>query len=157
MSTSHDRIFICPLAPDTILKKYHLSVAANNFCHNLISGNGFSKIYVYPSQLIDTSDDLVYNNSNIECVVAKGLRKRPTTRKIAFIIENIKVAQKIKSNSSVWFYNLPYTVMILFWVLRIFRPSIKLNLIYWTTLQIKLAGRDISTNSKDSVFKDLME
>lgn len=104
-------------------------MAANNFCHNLISGNGFSKIYVYPSQLIDTSDDLVYNNSNIECVVAKGLRKRPTTRKIAFIIENIKVAQKIKSNSSVWFYNLPYTVMILFWVLRIFRPSIKLNLI----------------------------
>lgn len=129
MNTSRDRVFICPLAPDTILRKHHLSVAANNFCRNLISGNEFSNIYVYPSQLIDSSETLYYDNPHIECVLAKQLRKYDITRKIAFIIENIKVAKKIKSGSSVWFYNLPYTIIILFWVLRIFRPSIKLNLI----------------------------
>lgn len=129
MSTFHDRVFIYPYFPERVLKRHSLSVAANNFCRNLISGEGFNKIYVYPSLFIDSSDELVYDNPCIECVLSKQLRKHPFTRKLAFIIENIKVARKIKSGSNVWFYNLPYTVILLFWLLRIFRPSIKLNLI----------------------------
>lgn len=129
MNTTHDRVFICPLVPDIVLSKHRLSVAANNFCRNLISGQGFNTIYVYPSPLIDSSDDLTYDNNRIECVSSKQLRKRSITRKLAFIVENVKVARKIQSHSSVWFYNLPYTVLLLFWILRIFHPSIKLYLI----------------------------
>lgn len=128
MNEANIRYFICPLLPKDKIQKLNGSMAANNFCYNLISGNGFSNIIPFlPVGYIDQAD-LTYDDDRIKLFYSSW-RKMPLIRKFAFIQENIMIFREIQQPSSVWFYNLPYTTIILFILLKLFKPSVNCNLI----------------------------
>lgn len=104
--------------------KYHLSVAACNFSHNLIDGGGFDKVYsILPSFVRGRLDDVTMDG-----LVYSSLRKG-LFRRVAFLIENVTLFRKIPKQAVVWFYNLTILVAPLIVMLRLFKPSVKLNVI----------------------------
>ncbi len=124
-----NRYFICPLLPLEKIQELGGSVAANNFCYNLISGNAFSIILPYlPTGKIN-KENLEYNDSRVKVLYSRKWRNNWVLRKFAFINENLMIFRKIQKNSSVWFYNLPYTIIPLFVLLKLFKPTVKCNLI----------------------------
>lgn len=123
------RYFICPLLPQQKIQELRGSVAANNFCCNLISGNAFTHILPYFTTGKINNDSLKYNESNVKVCCNVKWRNNVFLGKIAFVSENIMMFKQIQKNSSVWFYNLPHTIILLFILLKLFKPSVKCNLI----------------------------
>lgn len=122
------RVFISHIFPKDKILKYGQSMAANLFCYNLIDSGAFDKIYsILPAIEIDPKD-MAFNNTNINCIFSPA-RKIKFGLKLSFIFENIKIACQIPRKSAVWFYNLPTLSVILFWILKIFKPSVSLNVI----------------------------
>ena len=131
------RIFITHILPRDEVMKYHLSVAGCNFCWNLIEGGAFDKVYsVLPpfvqGNLTVKYDDLIY--SDWRC---GGLIKR----KLAALKEQWMIFKKIPKNASVWFYNMTLINCVLFALLRLFKRSVKANVIIldYTPYQRKLS------------------
>lgn len=124
------RYFVCPLLPNNKIQELGGSVAANNFCNNLISGNAFTEIlpYMPVGRAIDTVD-LKYDASCVKVFYSTRWRNSDVFRKLAFVGENIMMFNHIQRNSSVWFYNLPYTIIPLFLLIKLFKPTVKCNLI----------------------------
>lgn len=129
MKDNTRRIFVCPLLPETVVKKYSLSWAANNFCNNLIAGGMFDTILTYLSPIIDHYAEINQVQDNHLTIYHRKTRKTRIGRKLAFIGENLKTFKLLKSGDSIWFYNLPYTVLPLFWLLKILKPKTRLYLI----------------------------
>lgn len=121
------RYFWASLLPENQISKYRLSVAACNFSYNLISGGIFTSVfstlppYVH-GEILEPYDDrfiLVYSK----------LRKNRITSKLAALYEQFLIFKKIPQNSSFWFYNLDLGTALLFILLKIFKPSVLLNVI----------------------------
>ena len=125
----NNRYFICPIIPKGKIEEYGGSIAANNFCYNLISGNGFNKIYSYIPLSCKKPHRIKYNNQMIEAIYCRRIRNNIILSKFSFVIESIVMFLKIKRHSSVWFYNMPYTIILVYLLLKIFKPSVKCNLI----------------------------
>ena len=129
MKEINNRYFVCPLLPKDSVQTLNGSIAANNFCYNLISGNLFTEILPYlPVGSIDQAK-LHYEDNRVKLFCNAEWRGRLLLRKFAFVSENARMFKQIKTNSSVWFYNLPYTIIFLYVLLRVFKPSVKCNLI----------------------------
>lgn len=124
-----NRYFICPIIPKGKIKEYGGSIAANNFCYNLISGNGFNKIYSYIPLSCKKPHRIKYKNHMVEAIYCKRIRNNIILSKFSFVIESILTFLKIKRHSCVWFYNMPYTIILVYLLLKIFKPSVKCNLI----------------------------
>lgn len=123
------RYFICPLLPDDQIGNLCGSIAANNFCKNLISGGAFTDVFPYfPKGRIER-DIPRYDDERVSTFLDKKCRSSLFLCKIAFVRENIKLFRHIKKGSSVWFYNLPYIIILLFILLKVFKTSVKCNLI----------------------------
>lgn len=128
MKEINKRYFICPLLPKEKIKKLNGSMAANNYCYNLISGNGFCDVIPFlPVGYVDKAD-LVYDDKRVRLFYSRW-RKNTWLRKFSFVPENIMMFNDIQRYSSVWFYNLPYTTILLFILLKLFKPSVSCNLI----------------------------
>lgn len=123
------RYFICPLLPENQLKNLNGSIAANNFCRNLIGGGAFTDIFPYMPIGKINRDNLKYDDKRVVVFLNAKCRSHSFFRKLAFICENIALFKQIEKKSSVWFYNLPYTVILSFVLLRLFKPSVKCNLV----------------------------
>ena len=123
------RYLICPILPKAKIEEYGGSVAANNFCYNLISGNGYDNIYSYIPLGRIKPNYITYENPLIEAVFCRRIRNNKLTSKFSFAMESILIFRRIRRNSSVWFYNLPYTIILSFLLLRILKPSVKCYLI----------------------------
>lgn len=118
------RIFITHIAPRDKVAKYNMSFAACNFSYNLIGGGMFNKIYsILPTFVrgkVAPFDGLIYSRLR---------RFKRMLYHIAPIMECFSVFYKIPRKASVWYYNctaLNVTLMIL---LKMFRPSVKQNII----------------------------
>lgn len=119
------RIFITHILPRKDVMSHHLSVAGCNFCWNLIEGGVFDKVYSILPPFIQGKldveyDDLVYSNWR----EASGWK-----RKMAAIKEQYLVFKKIPRGASVWFYNMTLINCVLFALLRLFKRSVKVNVI----------------------------
>lgn len=121
------RIFQTFVLPDDLVAKYKLSFAAANFSRNLISGGGFDKAY----SLIPVSvrGDAGLRNEDGYKVVYSSWRKKPLLNKFAIFKEQFAVFQQIHKDDSVWMYNLNVINALLFILLKLFKPSVKLNVI----------------------------
>lgn len=123
------RIFICPILPENIIRKYNASFAANNFCFNLINGDIFDSIYAYmPTGNID-SKELKYDDNRIKGYCCQSFRNKPLLRRISFVMENWMLFRRINCGDKIWFYNLPYTIILLFILIKVFKPSVNINII----------------------------
>lgn len=123
------RIFIANIFPKSKILKYGASVAAHNFCYNLIEGGTFDKIFsILPIGKV-AKKDLSYEYPEIEAVCCSFLRKGKIALRLAPLLENIRLFMMIPPKASVWFYNLPPLSALLFILLKCFKPSVKLYII----------------------------
>lgn len=121
------RIFQTFVLPDDLVAKYKLSFAAANFSRNLISGGGFDKTYsLIP---VNVRGDVKLRNEDGYEVVYSAWRKFPILNRLAIFKEQLFVFSKIHCNDSVWFYNLNIINALLFILLKLLKPSVRLNVI----------------------------
>jgi hypothetical protein len=126
----NNRVLICPVLPEKVVRKYGASFAANNFCTNLLSKKGlFDKVMVSLPVRPITLKDLEYNNSIIMPAYFKRFRKSPFLSRLAFIPESWMMFRQLKNGDSVWFYNLAYTLAPLFILIGVFKRKVKRNII----------------------------
>lgn len=121
------RIFQTFVLPDDLVAKYKLSFAAANFSRNLISGGGFDKTY----SLIPVN---IRGKANLRSedgyeVVYSSWRRFPVLNRLAIFKEQISIFSKVHGGDSVWMYNLNVINALLFILLKLFKPSVKVNVI----------------------------
>lgn len=129
-SRNSERVFICPILPESVINKYGASFAANNFCTNLLSKKDiFDRVYVtLPIRKVEEKD-LSYSNNRISAAFSRSFRKYSPLCRFAFIPEAWIIFKKIHKNDKVWYYNLAYTLVVVFILLKLFKPSVKQNII----------------------------
>lgn len=117
------RIFLIHTLPRDLALRYHLSVAASNFCQHLISGHAFDQVYsVMPTfvmQRLQPFSGLMY----------WPMRRSRWLRKLAPVVENVMLFRRIPSNASMWYYNCTILNATLIILLKWFKPSVKQQMI----------------------------
>ena len=117
------RIFLTHVAPKDKILEYNLSVAASNFCHNLINGRAFDTVYsilpTFVTGKIEPFKGLVYSS----------LRNLGFLNRLAPIVECFKLFSKIPRQSSVWYYNCTILNATLIILLKLFKPKVKQQII----------------------------
>lgn len=118
------RIFITHIVPHGKVAEYNMSFAACNFSYNLISGGMFDRVYSILPTFVKG------NVAPFNGLIYSRLRKfTKALYRLAPIIECFSAFSKIPRKASVWYYNcttLNITLMIL---LKLFKPSVKQNII----------------------------
>ena len=133
-----ERYFIVHTPPHDLCGKYKTSVAAANFCWPLINSGIFDKTFcILPSNVGGLVDDIIMEGLSYSSFRCKG----NLLQKIAPFIENWTVFRQIKRGSSVWFYNIGIINFLLYWLLKIFKPSVR---IYVIILDIYVPKRKFS-------------
>lgn len=122
------RIFQTFVLPDKLVSKFKLSFAAANFSRNLISGKIFDKVY---SLLPITVSGALGNMTEpeYELVYSKLRLKNGIVSKLSIFAEQWSIFRRIKGGDSLWMYNLNIMNALLFILLKLFKPSVKLNVI----------------------------
>lgn len=117
------RIFITHIVPRDDAVQHNLSVAACNFSWNLIEGGAFDKFYSVLPTFVGSGVE------QFDGLVCSRLRRWGVTRRLAPIAENIKLFRRIPRGASVWYYNCTQLNMLLIVLLRLFKPSVKQQMI----------------------------
>lgn len=125
------RFFITHILSEKLINKYQLSQAGCNFSFNLISGGGFEKVYsILGTKIAGKIEDEAYQDSRYELLYLGKLRGMGHLFVFfAILLEQYKVFRKIPSTASVWFYNIISLNAFLYFLLKIFKPSVRLNVI----------------------------
>lgn len=117
------RIFVTHIVPQDKVLYYGLSVAACNFCRNLIGGGMFDKVYsILPTFVmgnVETFPGLVYSS----------MRNNRLFRYLSPVIENVSLFVRIPKNASVWYYNCTILNATLIVLLKLFKPRVKQQMI----------------------------
>lgn len=120
------RYFITNVLPHHLSGKYKISYAASNFSWALIHSEVFDEVFsIAPLNVTGDIDDVQMN----ELVYSKWRKKRAFLRYLAPIREQVAIFKKIKSGSSVWFYNISPLNIVLFFLCKWFKPSVQCNVI----------------------------
>lgn len=122
------RIFQTFVLPDNLVANYKLSFAAANFSRNLLSGSGFDKCYsLLP---VNVKGELpAISEDGYEVVYSKWRSRGGLLAKLAIFKEQIYIFRHVHTGDSVWLYNLNIINALLFVLLKLFKPSVKLNVI----------------------------
>lgn len=125
-----DRIFVTTILPEKMISKFKLSFAACNFSSNLISGNGFSKVYsIMPANVSHHLSRECYLDGRYEIIYDDLRYESGFLFKIAPFIEQWRLFRKIPKGSSVWFYNLYVLNFLTVLLLLLFKRTVKVNII----------------------------
>ena len=111
-----------------MVSKYKLSFAAANFSRNLIQGEDFDKVYslmplIVSGELPEIKDD------GYDIVYSNWRKKRSILAKFAIFYEQWTLFKKVKKDDVLWLYNLNIINALLFILIKVFKPSVKLNII----------------------------
>ena len=122
------RYFQSFILPEELVRHYNLSFAAANFTRNLISSGVFDEVIsLMPTSVkgdLRLIDELGYN------VLYSNWRKRGYLfAKLAIFHEQVMLFRQIRKEDSIWFYNLNLMNSLLFILLRIFKRSVKRQVI----------------------------
>lgn len=104
--------------------KCNTSIAAGNFSWNLINGDVFDQSFGILPHWVSARFAGIGNVS-----YPFSILRNTSFKKLAPIIEAFKVFLQIPGKSSVWFYNINALNATLIYLLRTFKPSVKLNAI----------------------------
>lgn len=120
------RIFITTILPDNLLAKHKVSFAGANFSENLISGNGFDKVYSIMPTFVHGKID-INEATNYELIYSRIRESK--FAKYATFFEQLTLFRKIQNGSKVWLYNIGYLNFLLFILIRSFKRNVKLYII----------------------------
>ena len=125
------RIFVTHLISEKFIKKYGLATAGCNFSYNLISGNKFDVVYsILPTNVGVKLDDSCFNDKRYKLVYFTPLRtKGKLFRFLSSLIEQFVIFLKVPQNSSIWTYNVTDLNLLLIWLLKVIKPSVRVNVI----------------------------
>lgn len=124
------RIFWTSILPEPFIAKYGLSFAACNFSFNLMSSGMFDKVYSsLPLYVGGEMQPEAFKDKRSELIYDKWRGKRGLWRKLATFKEQFAIFRLIPPKSSVWFYNVNTLNALLFLLLKLFKPSVQLNVI----------------------------
>lgn len=124
------RIFWTCVLPEDLIGRYGLSFAACNFSFNLMSGRAFDKVFSsMPLYVRGKMDDKAFADERFELIYDKWRVSGGLLQKLATVKEQISIFRKVPKNAAIWFYNLNTLNAILFILLKIFKPSVQLNVI----------------------------
>lgn len=139
------RIFITNLLPEHLIKKYALSTAACNFSYNLASGGAFDKVYsILPYYVKGKLEPEAYADPRYELIYNKSLRGRNRyVRMISLFIEQFSLFKQLPKNSDVWLYNMGYNYLLLYFLVKLFKPSV---IIYPIILDYTPQERSVSSS-----------
>lgn len=130
MTNRRQRIFFTCILPERLIAKHGLSFAACNFSFNLMSGGGFEKVYsTMPLFVGGEMDKEAFEDGRFELVYDKLRKKGGIWQKFAALKEQLTIFGEIPKRSSIWFYNLNVLNALLFVLLKVFKPSVQLNVI----------------------------
>lgn len=118
------RIFITQIVPKDKIIECGLSPAGCNFSYNLISGNGFDKVYSILPPFV--TGKRKFNTTGNISILYSSLRCNKVFRRVAPIIENIQLFRFIENNANIWLYNITFLNITLFILLRLFKPKVKI-------------------------------
>lgn len=122
------RIFQTFVLPDPLVAKYKLSFAAANFSRNLISGGSFDKCYsLIPVNVRGELPEI--EEEGYEVVYSNWRKKGGFLAKLAIFKEQLQVFNQVHSGDTIWMYNLNIINAFLFILIKVFKPSVKLNVI----------------------------
>ena len=122
------RIFQTFLLPDELVAKYKLSFAAANFSRNLMQGGGFDKVYSLMPLTVKGEMPPITDNS-YEVVYSNCRQMVRFIAKMAIFFEQWKIFKKVNKEDSLWLYNLNVMNSLLFILIKVFKPSVKLYII----------------------------
>jgi len=122
------RIFQTFLLPDELVAKYKLSFAAANFSRNLINGGGFDKVYSLMPLTVRGELPKITDNG-YEVVYSNWRKKGSILSKLSIFREQWMIFKHINRGDSLWLYNLNIINVLLFISIRLFKSSVKLNII----------------------------
>ena len=122
------RIFQTFLLPDDLVAKYKLSFAAANFSRNLMQGGGFDKVYSL-MPLTVKSEMPPITDKGYEVVYSNWRKRGSILAKLAIFHEQWKIFKQVKKSDSLWLYNLNIINALLFILVKLFKSSVKLNII----------------------------
>ena len=124
------RIFWTCILPEQLVGKYRLSFAACNFSFNLMSGGGFDRVYsMMPLYVGGEMDQEAFEDNRFELIYDQLRKRGGLWRKLAVLKEQWIIFRQIPRESSIWFYNLNTLNAFLFILLKLFKPSVQLNVI----------------------------
>jgi len=132
------RYFITNVLPHHLSGKYKISYAAGNFSWSLINSPAFDEVFsIAPLNVSGVIDDV----DMPELVYSDWRKKGRIFQKLAPIKENFLIFRKIRHNSNVWFYNISILNIVLFFLCKWFKPSVRCNVII---LDIYIPKRKLS-------------
>lgn len=124
------RIFWTCILPEHLIAEHALSFAACNFSFNLMSGGMFDKVYSsLPLYVGGKMQPEAFKDKRFKLIYDKWREKRGLWRKLATFKEQFAIFRRIPKKSSVWFYNVNTLNALLFLLLKLFKPSVQLNVI----------------------------
>lgn len=124
------RILWTCILPEPLINKYKLSFAASNFSFNLMSGGGFDRVYsMMPLYVGGEIDQEAFEDNRFELIYDKLRKQGGVWKKLAVLREQWTIFCKMPRKSSIWFYNLNTLNAFLFILLKLFKPSVQLNVI----------------------------
>ncbi len=122
------RIFVTHISPKDKIIEYGISISASNFNHNLIEGHCFDKVYsIYPGFVkgnLDKPDD-----NSFTAIYSKWRCKGRIKLYLARFIEQYQLFKIIPHGAKVWYYNLTTLNILLFLLIKLFKPSVQQNII----------------------------
>lgn len=127
---SRQRILWTCILPEYLVARYGLSFAACNFSFNLISGGAFDKVYsAMPLYVGGEMQKEAFDDERFELIYDKWRKKRGLWQKLATFKEQFEIFRRVPQNSFMWLYNLNTLNALLFLLLKLFKPSVQLNVI----------------------------
>lgn len=132
------RYFITNVLPHHLSGKYKTSYAGGNFSWALINSSVFDEVFsIAPLNVTGAIDDV----DMPELIYSDWRKKGRIFQMLAPIKENFLIFRKIRRNSNVWFYNIGILNIVLFFLCKLFKPSVHCNVI---VLEIYMPKRKLS-------------
>lgn len=119
------RYFVTHLVPRNLIVKYKISTAAYNFCECLIDAGIFdTTLSILPTNITFYDENL--KQCGFEVVKSRLRSSNKMLQLLACFSEQVKVFKRIKRGSDVWLYNLTILNIVIFILLKVFKPSVKI-------------------------------
>lgn len=123
------QLWTCVL-PEELVLKYGLSFATYNFSMNLISGVRFDKVFsTMPLYVGGKMEASAFQDDRFDLIYDELRKRRGVWQRIAAIKEQFQMFKLIPEGTNFWFYNINTLNAVLFILLKLFKPSVTLNVI----------------------------
>ena len=124
------RVFCTCVLPENLIRTYGLSNAGCHFSFNLMSGGFFDKAYSNLNLFVGGElPQEAYADKRFQLVYSSMRKYGKLGRWIGCFIEQWRMYSDIERDSNVWFYNLTSLNAVLFLLLKLLKPSVRLNVI----------------------------